>query len=107
MWLVHRKLLKKLVYNSFGIIGKFVLHEFNHTLCAFQMVLVVKNPPTKAGDIGDVASIPGLGISSVEGNGNSLQNSCLEKSHGQRSLVGYSPWGCKELDTTKVLPGER
>ena len=19
--------------------------------------------------------------------------------HGQRSLVGYSPWGCKELDT--------
>ena len=23
-----------------------------------------------------------------------------EKSHGQRSLVGYSPWGCKELDTT-------
>jgi len=23
------------------------------------------------------------------------------KSHGQRSLVGYSPWGCKELDTTE------
>ena len=22
------------------------------------------------------------------------------KSHGQRSLVGYSPWGCKELDMT-------
>jgi len=22
------------------------------------------------------------------------------ESHGQRSLVGYSPWGCKELDTT-------
>ena len=21
------------------------------------------------------------------------------ESHGQRSLVGYSPWGCKELDT--------
>ena len=25
------------------------------------------------------------------------------ESHGQRSLVGYSPWGCKELDTTKRL----
>ena len=25
------------------------------------------------------------------------------KSHGQRSLEGYSPWGCKELDTTKRL----
>ena len=23
------------------------------------------------------------------------------KSHGWRSLVGYSPWGCKELDATK------
>ena len=25
------------------------------------------------------------------------------KSHGQRSLVGYSPWGYKELDTTEWL----
>ena len=23
------------------------------------------------------------------------------KFHGQRSLVGYSPWGCTELDTTE------
>ena len=23
--------------------------------------------------------------------------------HGQRSLTGYSPWGCKELDTTERL----
>ena len=26
----------------------------------------------------------------------------LGESHGQRSLVGYSPWGYKELDTTEV-----
>jgi len=25
------------------------------------------------------------------------------KSHGQRSWVGYSPWGCKESDTTEQL----
>ena len=25
------------------------------------------------------------------------------ESHGQRSLVGYRPWGCKELDTTEWL----
>ena len=25
------------------------------------------------------------------------------KSHGWRSLVGYSPWGCKESDTTEQL----
>ena len=24
------------------------------------------------------------------------------ESHGQRSLVGYSPWGCKESDTTEA-----
>ena len=28
---------------------------------------------------------------------------CLENPHGQRSLGGYSPWGCKELDTTEWL----
>ena len=26
-----------------------------------------------------------------------------EKSHGQRSLVGYRPWGCTESDTTEQL----
>ena len=25
------------------------------------------------------------------------------ESHGKRSLVGYSPWGCKESDTTEQL----
>ena len=25
------------------------------------------------------------------------------ESHGQRSLAGYSPWGCKESDTTEHL----
>ena len=31
-----------------------------------------------------------------------LQYSCLENPHGQSSLVGYNPWGHKELDTTEV-----
>ena len=32
------------------------------------------------------------------GYGSPLWYSCLEKeSHGQRSLVGYSPWGCKRV----------
>ena len=25
------------------------------------------------------------------------------KSHGQRSVAGYSPWGCKESDTKNLL----
>ena len=45
--------------------------------------------------------IPGLGISPGGGNGNPFQYSCLE--NGRRSLVGYSPWGRKESDTTEQL----
>ena len=52
---------------------------------------------------GDLGSVPELGRSPGEGHGNPLQNSCLENPHGQRSLVGYSPWSCKELDTTEQL----
>ena len=45
---------------------------------ASQMALVVRNLPANAGDISDVGSIPGLGRSPGEGNGNLLQDSCLE-----------------------------
>ena len=44
---------------------------------------------------GDLGLIPELGISPRGGHGNTLQYSCLENPHGQRSLVGYSPWGRK------------
>ena len=70
---------------------------------AFQVALVVKNPPASAGDIRDTGSIPGLGRSPGEGNGSPLQYSFSPgKTHGQRNLAGYSPWGCKELNTTEV-----
>ena len=68
-----------------------------------QMVLVVKNPPANAGDVKRcgfnfwVGKIP-------------WRRACQTtlvfwpgESHGQRSLVGYSPQGCKELDTLKQL----
>ena len=38
-----------------------------------------------------------------EGMVNPLQYSCLENPHGQRSLVGYSPWSRKESDMTEQL----
>ena len=37
------------------------------------------------------------------GHDNPLQYSYLENPHGQRSLVGSSPWGHKESDTTERL----
>ena len=52
----------------------------------------------------DLGSIPGLVRSpGGGGHGNPLQYSCLKNPHGQRSLTGYSPWGCKESDTTERL----
>ena len=39
---------------------------------------MVKNPPANAGDAGEGGSIPVSGISPGEGNGKSLQYSCLE-----------------------------
>ena len=49
---------------------------------------------------GGLGSIPGLERFPGGGHGNPLQYSCLENPHGQRSLMGYRPWGHKELDTT-------
>ena len=40
-------------------------------------------------NVGDPSSIPGSGRSPGEGNGNPLQNSCLEHPW----TMGYSPWG--------------
>ena len=45
-----------------------------------QVALVVKNPPANAEDVRNVGSIPRLGRSPGEGNGNPLQYSCLENS---------------------------
>ena len=50
---------------------------------------------------GDPGLIPGSGRSPEEGNGHPLQYFCHGESHGQRSLVGYSPWGAEESDVTK------
>ena len=47
-----------------------------------------------------VGLFPGLGRSSERGNGNPFPVFLPRKSHGQRSLVSYSPWGHKELDMT-------
>ena len=51
----------------------------------------------------DLGSILWLGRSSGGGHGNLPQHSCLDNPHGQRSLVGYSPWGWIESEITEWL----
>ena len=47
--------------------------------------------------------IPGLGRSPGGGHDKPPRYSCLENPQRQRSLMGHSPWGCKESDMTKHL----
>ena len=57
----------------------------------------IKNQPTSSGDAGDVGSIPGWG--------RNWQHTPVyfhsKKFHGQKSLAGYSPWGCKDSAMTE------
>ena len=101
-----------------ALVNETVIHSFNHLFSLFHSInnsmcsYLVENKgclifpggsdrKASAYSAGDLGSIPGSGRSPGEGNGNPLQYSCLEKSHGQRSLVGNSPWGHKEPDTTE------
>ena len=64
---------------------------------------VVKNLPA---DVGDLNSIPGLGRSPREGNGNPLQYSCLENSM-DRGPGGLQSMGSHRLDTPEGLNHNR
>ena len=59
----------------------------------------VKASACNAGDLG---SIPGLGRSPAEGNGNPFQYSCLENLMDRGAWwATYSPWDHKESDMTE------
>ena len=68
---------------------------------------MVKNPPANAnanaGDVRDVGLIPGSGRSPGRGYGNPFHILAWRISHGQKSLVGYSPWVSKSHTPLKQL----
>ena len=66
-----------------------------HYYQASQVVLVVKNMSANAEDIRDVGSIPGLGGSPGERNGNSLQYSCWD------NPMGRGAWWASVREVTK------
>ena len=63
---------------------------------------MVENPPTNAGDVRDVGSIPGLGRSLGEGHGNPFQYSCLEKPMDRGAWWAIVYGVAKELGTTEM-----
>ena len=98
---LHNPLIACFLANLFAFLpcsDNSVLSLFCHR--GFAGVSAVKNPPANAGGARDTGLIPGLRRSS--GGGNAIHFSILAwEIHGQRSLVGYSPWGRKELDITE------
>ena len=71
-------------------------------ISASQVALVVKNPPAKTGGIRDLGSVPGLGRSPGEGNGNPLQYSCLENPMDRGAWRATVHGITKESDTTEA-----
>ena len=76
---------------------------------AHSQLSETNGPPSGSDDkesacnVGDLGSIPGSRRAPEGGHSNPLQYCCLENPHGQRSLAGYSPWGCKVSDMTERL----
>ena len=65
------------------------------------MVQVVKNLLANAGDIRDVSLIPEW-EDLLEEEMATHSSILAGESHGQKSLVGYNPEGCKGVDMTEA-----
>ena len=99
------------IHNHFGAQKEEIFHLSITTSTLFPSICHVVMGPAgfpggsiskeSACNEGELGSIPGLGRLPGGGHGNPLQSSCLENPHGQRHLVGYSPWSHKELDTAE------
>ena len=64
---------------------------------------VGKESACSTGDSADAGSIPWLGRFPWRRAWQPTPVFLPEESHGQRSLVGYSPWRHRELDTVEQL----
>ena len=62
---------------------------------------MVKNLPANAGDIKRPRFYPWVGMISWRREWLPTPIFLSGEFHGQRSLVGYSPWDCRELETTE------
>ena len=74
-------------------------HPLQHLLCVDFLMRAILTSMRGSFSVFCISLL----ISDGEGNGTPLQYSCLEKSHGWRSLVGYSPWGRWGSDMTERL----
>ena len=76
----------------------YLLQSYKNTS---QVAPVVKNPPANAGDM-RCGFDPWVGKIPWRRAWQPTPVFLPGESHGQRNLVGYSPWSCKELDMTEA-----
>ena len=76
----------------------YVLHLLTPRASTSQVALIVKNPPTNAGDLRNWGW-----EDTLEAAWQPTPVYLPGKNHGQKSLAGYSPWGQKKVDATERL----
>ena len=90
-----------------GIGFTFHFHALEKEMATYSSVLAWRVPGT-----GEPGGLPSMGSHRVKHDWSDLAAPTPiflpgENPHGQRSLAGYSPWGCKELDTTEATKHTR
>ena len=86
------QLVMKLPQNLFG----YVLKGLSH------IALLVKSLPVNVGNIRGVDLIPWVGKIPWMRTWQPTPVFLPGESHGQRSLAGCSPWGCREMNITEA-----
>ena len=81
---------------------RWILYQMNHQGIPSQVVLMVKNLPANAGDGRKWEFNPWVVKIPWRRAWQPTPVFLPGKSHGQRSLAGYTPWGRKESDRTKM-----
>ena len=101
--MINNVVLGKLVFIWLKVSKMSKVTEFNHyhVHLGLPWWLSGKEPACNAIDVRDAGSIPALGRSPGEGNGNLPQYSA-RRILWTGSLAGYSPEGHKESDTSQA-----
>ena len=103
LFLFSEKLSVFYIYLSIYHLSLYHLSVYTSSdLWSFPGWAVVKNPPVNAGDQ-EMRFYPWVRKIPWRRAWQPTPVFLPGKPHGQRSLVGYSPWGCKELDMTEWL----
>ena len=83
---------------GFVVSPLYVLHLLTRRASISQVALIVKNPPSNAGDLRDWGW-----EDTLEAAWQPTPVYLPGNNQGQRSLAGYSPWSQKKVDTTEAI----